>query len=168
MKRINPKMQTKMKEALVAVLPIMIIVLLLSFIPFPWSLYGRDCLRSDATIVEYNMFGIQTEEFTAGDIAEIEIGTFRYSQGKHGRTHYGVKMVFRTKSGDKYAFEYRDFRRGDHSEIPYWLDAMLKIKQQYSSHIIHYDDTETLNRVMGDQNLSPKAIEALRLLFSQP
>ena len=31
MKRINPKMQAKMKEALVAVLPIAVIVLLLSF-----------------------------------------------------------------------------------------------------------------------------------------
>lgn len=37
MKRINPKMQTKMKEALVAVLPIMIIVLLLSFTIAPLS-----------------------------------------------------------------------------------------------------------------------------------
>ena len=148
---------------------ILLIVLLLSFIPFPWSLYGRDCLLQDGGIVEYSMFNRQTGAFSSGEIQKIEIGTYRYSTGgRYSRTsHWGVRMVFHTDSGEKYIFDSRDFRTDRDSDVCYWLEAMLAVKGRYSSSIIHYSGLENLSRVIYDRNLSQAETEMLYLLFGQ-
>ena len=61
----------------------LLVVLLLSFIPFPWSLYGRDCLRSDGSIVSYHMFNGQTNELAPGDIVDLAIETYQHRIGKN-------------------------------------------------------------------------------------
>lgn len=147
---------------------ILLIVLLVSFIPFPWSLYGRDCLRNDGSIARYNMFNSQTHEFTSGDIGEIEIGTYRYHIGKNNaKRHWGVQIVFKTDSGMKYTFEHRDFRNDAHSETVYWLEWMLNIKKRYDPSMIHYDGLEDLDRVIADRDLNQKEVEKLYQLFGQ-
>lgn len=147
---------------------VLLVVLLLSFIPFPWSLYGRDCLLQEGGIVEHNMFNRQTGEFSSEEIQEIEIGTFRYGTGKHHRkTHWGVRMVFRTDSGEKYIFDSRDFRTDRDSDVRYWLEAMLAVKERYSPSIIHYSGLENLGRVISDKNLNQTEREMLYQLFGQ-
>ena len=37
---------------------LLVIVLLISFISYPWSIYGRDCLQHDGGVKEYNMFNV--------------------------------------------------------------------------------------------------------------
>ena len=69
---------------------VLLVVLLLSFVPFPWSLYGRDCLLHDGGIAEYSMFNNRTEEFASGEIAQIQIETYRYSTGSRHRTTHWV------------------------------------------------------------------------------
>lgn len=147
---------------------VLLILLLVSFIPFPWSLYGRDCLRHDGGVVVYNMFNSQTREFTSGDMAEVEIETYRYTTGKHARvSHWGVRMVLRTGGGKKYVFEFRDFRKAADGETLYWLEAMLAVKQRYDPGIIRYNGLENLDRVIGDRNLNPEEIGKLYQLFGQ-
>lgn len=147
---------------------ILLVVLLVSFIPFPWSLYGRDCLNYDGSIVQYNMFNRQTHEFTSGDIADIEIETFRYSTGRYNtKRHWGVQMVFKTDSGKKYTFEHRDFRSDTHSETIYWLEWMLNIIKRYDPSIIHNDGLEDLERVIADRDLSQEEVQKLHQLFGQ-
>ena len=150
------------------IMVILLIVLLISFIPFPWSLYGRDCLNNDGSIIQYNMFNRQTQEFTSDDISDIEIETFRYSTGRYNtKQHWGVRMVFKTTSGKKYPFEHRDFRSDAQSETAYWLVWMLNVKKQHDPGIIHYDGSENLNHVIGDRNLSREGIQMLYQLFDQ-
>lgn len=144
---------------------ILVIVLAVSFIPFPWSLYGRDCLRYDGSIVCYNMFNKQTREFASGDIADIEIETFKYGTGKYNTNiHWGVQIAFRTDSGRKYTFEHREFRT-DTGTAYSWLDAMLRLKGRFDPGIIHYDGQEKLDRVIADWEFSPEEIEKLYQLF---
>ena len=142
---------------------ILLMILLVSFIPFPWSLFGRDCLIYDGSIVEFNMFNSQTREFRSGDIADIEIETYRYSSGKYAKTtRWGVRMVFKTDGGGKYIFEDRDFRNPPDSQIRYWLEAMLAVKQRYDPGIVHYDGLEDLERVIADRNLNQEEIQKLQ------
>ena len=147
---------------------ILLAVLLVSFVPFPWALYGRDCLLHDGGIVEYSMFNNRTEEFASGDIAQIQIEAYRYSTGtRHRTTHWGVRMVFRTDSGEKYIFDHRDFRNDTESEICYWLEAMLAVKGRYDAGIIRYEGLDDLSRVIYDRNLNPAETEILYRLFGQ-
>jgi len=147
---------------------ILLVVLLVSFIPFPWSLYGRDCLFYDGSIVQYNMFNGPIHEFATGDIEDIEIETFRYSTGRYNtKQHWGVLMVFKTDSGKKYTFEHRDFRSDTNFETIYWLEWMLTVKKRYDLSIIHYDGLEKLDRVIADRNLSQEEVQMLYQLFGQ-
>ena len=147
---------------------VLLIVLLVSFIPYPWSLYGRDCLRYDGSIVQYNMLNDQACEFAAGDISEIKIETFRYSTGKYSMTTYwGVKMVFKTDSGKKYSFDHRDFRDDVQTENLYWLEAMLNVKKYYDPAIISYDGEEKLSLLITDTDMNREETEMLYRLFGQ-
>ena len=144
----------------------LLLVLLISFIPFPWSLYGRDCLCDDGSIVQYNMFNGQTHAFSSGDIADIEIDTFPYSNGRYNsKQHWGVRMVFKTDSGKEYTFEHRDFRSDTNDETSCWLTWMLTVKKRYDPGIIHYDGSENLDQVIADRNLSQEEVPILHQLF---
>ena len=143
-------------------------MLLISFIPFPWSLYGRDCLKSNGSVVQYNMFNKQIHDFSSGEFEKIEIETYRYSRGKHHITrHWGVRMTFITESGKKYTFDHKEFRDDTQSETLYWLVAMTNIKKRYNPRIIHYEGVENLSYVVTDKNLKEEEIELLYQLFGQ-
>lgn len=147
---------------------ILLIILLISFIPLPWSLYGRDCLRNDGSIVQYNMFNRETDVFTSGDIADLEIEAYRYTTGKYAsKAHYGVRLIFRTDSGEKFIFAHRDFRSDREFDTVYWLEWMLRIIERYDPGIIHCDGQEKLDRVITDRALSQKEVQKLYQLFGQ-
>ena len=147
---------------------ILLVVLLISFIPFPWSLYGRDCLKSNGSVVQYNMFNKQIHDFSSGEFEKIEIETYRYSRGKHHITrHWGVRMTFITESGKKYTFDHKEFRDDTQSETLYWLVAMTNIKKRYNPSIIHYEGVENLSYVVADKNLKEEETELLYQLFGQ-
>lgn len=158
----------KKKKARKHISIILLVILLVSFVPFPWSLYGRNCLFYDGSIVQYNMFNGQTHEFTSGDITDIEIEPFWYRTGKHHTTlHWGVRMEFKTDCGKKYIFEHRNFRRDETSESFYWLKWMLTVKKHYDPGIIHYDGLENLDYVIADRRLTQEEVQMLYQLFSQ-
>lgn len=148
----------------------LLVVLLLSFIPYPWSLYGRDCLRDDGSIVQYNMFNRQIREFRSGEIAEIEIRTFKYSTGGqyNWKSCWGVEMVFKTDSGKKYCFDSREFRSDREAEIEYWLSWMLQIKGRYDPELIRYDGVKHLKSVIAYQSLNQEEVQLLYQLFNEP
>lgn len=146
----------------------LLVVLLIGFIPYPWSLYGRDNLKTDGSIVQYNMFNKQWREYSPEDFRNIQIETYRYRTGKTGRaTHWGVRMIFITDSGKKYSFDHTEFRKDEHLDIPYWLVTMQSIKKRYDPAIISYEGAEDLELVIQDRKLSQEAIEMLYHLFGQ-
>ena len=146
---------------------LLLVMLLISFIPFPWSLYGRNCLYGDGSIVQYNMFNAQTQEFAPEDISDIKIEVFRHGAGKSSRTYWGVKMVITAESGRRYTFDYRDFRSTEQGENFFWLEAMLTIKEHFHPSIIHYENVEDLDLVVWDKNMSQEETQLLYQLFGQ-
>lgn len=156
----------KKNRRLIAV--ILLMVLFLSFIPLPWSLYGRTSLHSSGQIVQYSMFNRQIREFTAGDMADIRVETFRYSTGKYYRTtHWGVRLVFTTDSGRQYSFDHRDFREDGHAEVAGWLSAMVRLLGRYNPAVIHVEGIENLEQVIADRALSQQEAQLLYRLFGQ-
>lgn len=147
---------------------LLVVILLVSFLPFPLALYGRTVLHQDGSITEYSPFNCVYHAFYSGECAEIRIGTYRYSNGKSSpSTHWGVKMTFVTETGRKYTFDHRDFRLDTQAGISGWLTAMLSIKGRHRPEIISYHGAENLNRVIIDRNLS-ETEQALLLHLFQP
>lgn len=158
--------QKKKNQKKIATL--LLTVLLISFIPLPWSLYGRDCLHNDGSIVQYNMFNQQVHHYSSGEIEEIKIETYGYRTGKYYISrHWSVRMVFITNSGKKYTFEQREFRDGIKSSSRYWLEAMANIKQRYNPQILSYEGVDELDRIAVSKNLSSEETQQLYQLFGQ-
>ena len=148
---------------------ILAIVLIVGLIPFPLSLYGRDCLRQDGSIVQYNMFNREVYNFSAGDIREIKFGTYRHKSRGDMFYSYGVQMVLITDSGKKYTFQAREFHSDGEDDARYWLKAMSDIKRRYDPSIIRYEDSEKLDKVAKSYiGFTDKDREWLYQLFEQP
>ena len=139
------------------------VILLVSFIPLPWSLYGRSCLHSDGSIVRHNMFNQVTQEFSEHDIESLEIEAFHTKQGK-GRRIWTVRMKFTTESGRNFHFALRDFR-GNATEI---LSAMLQVKSCYHPSIITYSGTEHVGGVLSERAFNAEERLMLYELFNLP
>lgn len=138
----------------------LVVVLLLSFIPLPWSFYGRTCLHSDGSITQYNMFDKQVEAYSAHQIEEVELETYRHKSGKHGPWRWTVRMKIYTENGEKHTFRSLDFRGDAH-----WTGEMLAVKNRFNPGIICYEDDGKLKKVIEDQNLSPAEAKLLYELF---
>ncbi len=145
---------------------VLVIVLLVSFIPLPWSLYGRDCLRYDGSIVQYNMFNQRGEEFSPGDMDEVTVDLFRYDTGGkyHKAHHWGVRLVLHTRSGKKYSFDHREFD-GDGTRL--YLSQMVDVISRYDPEIIRYEDIENLDKFIAEKGLSQEETLLLYQLFGR-
>lgn len=147
---------------------LLLAVLFVSFIPYPWSLYGRDCLYGDGSIVQYNMFNGKADAFSSGDMGSVEIEAYRYNSGRYGTgKHWGVRMTFITDSGKKYSFHFEEFRDDVSSDVRYWLTAMLRVKGRYDPGIIQYKGIENLQKVVSDKKLTEAETQMLYQLFGQ-
>lgn len=141
-------------------------VLLISCVPLPLSLYGRDCLHYDGSITQHNMFNIQVREYASGQIAEVEYKTHQRRVKRTGidRYEWDAVVVLTTENGRKYSFSNWEFRDAAEGNI-YWLTAMLQMKARYSPQIITYSGTENLENVIWDNGLSAEEEKLLRQLF---
>lgn len=144
---------------------VLLVILLLSFVPFPLGLYGRSCLRFDGGIIRYNMFNTPVREFSSGEIASLEISTYRQTSGRYGHhSYWGVRVTLETDSGEKYSFASPDFRRSE-EKTPYWLRVLLRLKRRYDSSLITYEGLDNLERVAEDRKLTEEETELLYQLF---
>lgn len=147
---------------------LLLAVLLISFVPYPWSLYGRDCLYSDGSIIQYNMFNGRADEFSSGDMKSVEIEAYQYISGKSAKKkHWGVRMTFITDSGKEYSFYSEEFRDDVPSDTRYWLTAMLRVKKRYDPSVITYKGVENLGKVVSDKKLTDEETQILYQLFRQ-
>lgn len=143
---------------------LLIIVLLISFIPYPWSIYGRDCLQHDGGIKEYNMFNVCTQEYTSGQIQSVEFEAYK-SWSKNGSRRGRVKVTLTTDDGRRYRFdshEFQSFLLGDDRS---WPEEMLQLKRRYSPEIISYRGTNNVEFVITRSNLTAQEAEMLHQLF---
>ena len=155
--------ERKQKEKKHTIL-ILVILLLISFIPFPWSIYGRDCLMADGSIRQYSMFNNRKDDFSIQEIDNVEFSTYTYFTGKYNRTiHWDVQVTLEVASGAKYTFQSKDFRRDPGSR--FWMTEMLRLKSLFDPSIILYRQTEDLKQVVWDCELSNEEELLLYRLF---
>ena len=159
------------EKSLKTVAPALILVLALLVvcaIPALLSIFGRNCLQKDGTIVEYSVFNTVKREFSPQQLQEVRIEAFRYSTGRYGQNkHWGVRMVYATEQGKTYTFDHRDFRKESSSELSYWLVAMMALKDRYDPAIVQYEGIENLQAVIMDRGLSKAEQGLLRQLFEE-
>ena len=147
---------------------ILTVVLLVSFIPFPWSLYGRDCLHSDGSIVQYSMFNSKSQEFTREEIAELTIESYRIRTSRRScNSNQSIRMVFRTNTGQEYTFNQGAFNTSGQNGTRYRLESMINVKAQFHPDIIRYNGIEKLPFVITDQQLLTEEERLLYQLFGQ-
>ena len=158
----------KKKQSRKQVAAVLLVVLLLSFIPLPWSLYGRNCLHTDGSMADHNMFDKVVREYDSGEIASVEFSTCRYSTGKYSKTrHWGVAVTLTTDDGREYTFLSTEFRYDKDAEAPFWLTAMTALKRRYSPQIITYSGQEDLDRVLSNHYDTEANRQLLYRLFEQ-
>ncbi len=160
---VSPKQKKMRKYGVVFVL----IVVLICLIPYPWSLFGRTCLRKDGSIVRYNMFNHRTAEYPSDEITDVCIKGALEPVGRYGSSRIGsVYMVLTTNRGKEYIFTNSEFR--DDTGRDAWLTAMMKLKAQYPPERVHYKDTDYLDKVIEDRSLTDEEIQLLYQLFDLP
>lgn len=138
---------------------VLVVVLLLSFLPYPLSFYGRDCLYRDGSIEQYNAFNVKTRSFLSRDITAVKIETTRSSSRRRVSDHYGVTVTLTTNVGKSYSFDAGDFGSDD------WLSQMLALKRRYDSHIVTYETEYSLEKVIREYNMSKEETALLYQLF---
>ncbi|MBQ7345209.1 MAG: hypothetical protein IJW45_04000 [Oscillospiraceae bacterium] len=153
----NKKKERKIVASLIAA------VLLISLIPLPWGIYGRDVLRSDGGIGRYDMFDVQVKGYASEQIDSVEFQVYRHRARKSIHVYWDVQVILTTDSDARFVFEYKDFRGGGGST--YWLEAMLQLKSRYDPRIITYTGAEDLWRVAEDDDLSDEQTRMLYQLF---
>lgn len=146
---------------------LLVVILLLSFIPYPWSLYGRQCLMEDGSIVEYNEFNRKTREFSPEEIASVEMETYRYRPGKQWRKSWGVRLNFKTESGETYSFSHMEFDNDTPGESEFWVESMLEVMKFYDTAEISFEGVENLEQVIYNRGLDWEEAEMLFRLFGQ-
>lgn len=155
--------KSKKKEQKVIAM-IMVAALVISWLPFPLSVYGRHCLRSDGSIVQYNMLNKEIRQVSLDEIHSVVIETHRSTRGHYGGGVYGVRIVFVTESGRDYYTQW-EFRDDVETDTAYWLTAMIQLKNCYDPDIVQVSGIENLARVIDDQKLSPPKVTLLYELF---
>ncbi len=144
----------------------LMILLLVSFIPYPWAFYGRDSLYYDGSVRQYNIFNVEKVHYSSGEVASVEFRGITYTTGgrySHTR-HWSVQVILTAYSGKEYVFNANDFRDSQ-GEVESWLTEMIALKQRYDPSIISFSGKEKLNKVVLDQNLNEAEQKLLMELF---
>lgn len=155
---VNEKSKRNRKLCVAAVL----VILLLSLIPFPLSLYGRDCLRNDGGVVQYNMLNTQTREYSPGQVKEVRLDAY----SRRRRSSWYARITLVMDDGKSYSFTSSDFKAGA-GDDPFWLTAMEELKNGYCLASIHYDGIDKLDKLAYYKDLNPEQTQALYRLFGQ-
>lgn len=146
---------------------ILLVLVVAAFIPYPLSWFGRQCIRYDGSVIQYNGLNIKTRDFSSGQIEKVEFEAYIHKKSKRNLTRVGdVHVILTTDSGKRYVFDHDEFRgciwTGDNG----WLPAMLELKDRYRPEIITYTGAEYLEKVILDNQLSPQQQADLYELFS--
>ena len=144
---------------------ILAIVLLVSMIPLPLSICGRECLMADGSVRRYNSFNRIVDEHPAEQIENVVIAADLYSTGKYSSYHWGVDMTLTTSNGQEYYFDHRSFHNSSEKENAFWLSEMLKLKSQYWNSVISYEDIQHIDKVIYDRHLTEQEAQMLYQLF---
>ena len=144
---------------------VLLLIFLISMLFYPLSLYGRECLLSDGTVEQYNMFNRKVEEAPSGQISAVNFKVYKHNVRKSYQKRWDVLITLTTAEGKKYSFEYRDFRDAFDGDPCNWLTAMLQVKGRYVPDIITYTGMDDLEKCISSNSLSETEANMLYQLF---
>ena len=145
----------------------LVMLVVISFLPYPLSWSGRVCLKQDGSISKYNALNIISRDYASGKVEQVELETYLEGVGKYNTSWIAnVEMILTTEDGKRYVFACDEFRRSYHIDQNDWLPAMLEVKKRYRPEIITYTEHHPLEWVIEDHGLNSQQAQMLHELFA--
>ena len=157
---VNPSTK-KFRKTLVSIWCIVLCVTML-FVPI--SIFGRDCLQSDNSIVFYDVFGRRSEKtYATSDYSTLEIGARFVPQGKGVTGYWDFSIKIKMTDGKNIMYSGKDFF-GDTTSI---IKKMIEIKKLFPSYKITISGKNNLQKVEKEYKMNEKEIKLLEELFDE-
>lgn len=143
-------------------------ILILTLIPFAFSICGRKCLTDDVTIQRYNVINIKRAEYETTDIESVTIRAYYHTiiNLKSSISYWTVRMEFTTEDNKDFRFDFSDFRSSNKDTSTAMLNKLLDVKSQLNPDIIEYIGTDKLQFVADDKGFDEKETQMLYELFN--
>ena len=138
------------------------LIITILFIPF--SLFGRECLMKDNSIVTYSMFNTVKDNTYTSQYTELQIKTVHVS-GRYTADYWQYQITLKTVDDKKFVFSNRDFDWRQDGAKDRALDTMLEIKALFPSSAITVSGEEDLEKVLEDCGMNDSQAQKLYRLF---
>ncbi len=161
---------------------VLLILIVVSILPYPLSIYGRDSLQTDGSIIEYNIFNRESEYHQREDVVAVEFSLKEDNSGEsfdRNRTwftrilgkvlesrSYTVCVTITTDDGERFVFRSGDFLEWGRDERTSWLPDMLLLKSLFPPECVTCEDADKLVYAVRDYALNEQDAELLYELFS--
>lgn len=137
--------------------------LVISLAALPLSLFGRDCLRQDNSIISYSMMNRQTDAaHSEEDYSHLTLYTKRHPKGN--AWEYGMTII--TSDGKRFSFSDWHFNWSEDTYQDRCLEKMLEIKALFPSEAITIKGEKSVDTVAKAKGLNEEQTRLLHSLFS--
>ncbi len=143
---------------------ILLVILMLTFIPYSWAFFGRDSLYYDGSISRHNIINIQSEKLSSREVQTVRFCVNSYRTGRNSPRRWRVQVELIAQDGKEFQFGSHEFKNADDNNIA-WLTSMLALKRRFDSSVISFDGIENLEKVINDQHMTTEDAELLKQLF---
>lgn len=129
-----------------------------------FGLFGRDVLRQDNAIVDYNCLSLPVASYTEEDFASLTIGASYSRRYRSITRHYYCYAEITMEDGRKYRFKSGNFRQG----LEGWMEQMKRVKPLFHRENITIEGLEDLPGVADGFTLTPSQEGCLYRIFELP
>lgn len=137
--------------------------LLIALITFMLSLFGRDCLRRDNSIVSYSMVNRQMMTvYSENDYSGLVLYTTYVSRGNYWK----VGMTIEMSDGKFFSFTNRSFDHRDDGFMDICLEKMLEVRALFPTERITINGEENVDKAADYFGLNEEQRQRLYSLFS--
>jgi len=145
-----------------------VIVLFISAVPLPFSLYNRTALYSDNSIKKFNIINQATKIYTPDDFESITISAKYVPYGGRYVTKYRWESITDIEMSDgndiQFSIDDFNFRIPDAKDV--YLDKMLELKSILPADAITIEGAENVEKVADEWNFTKEQTEKLKEIFS--
>lgn len=135
----------------------------LAFVPL--SVSGRDVWMDNGHVMEYNMFGKRTEDYSVGDASQVRVRVYYSSGGRHRSAGWRISVQLAMEDGAGYSFGPGSFRGGDEDGIRRWILDLKGLLERYPEGVVTFEGTEDLEALIDDWDLNETEERLLREMF---
>ena len=140
--------------------------MILCLLLVPLSLFGRDCLTEDNTILSYNVLNMRSSDtYMNDDFSELVIRA-KHVNRRYWRGYWKYIIEIEMTDGTSYSFSNLDFDVSLPDAKERILQKMLEIKALFPPESVKIVGTDKLEKVVDDCDFDEEQEEMLRELFS--